>query len=151
MLRPITKFSLEKHAGPYHTWGTSSALCIDGVLTGKQVPGFLIEGQYARDDLSVLITSYDCPFEEAQNFLLLNAECNVISELFLGQMFGSYLLMKNYLIGDGEVALEFAGYDVPWILHVDPNWWPANQKMWLQRPSCQSPVKPDGPSLPSGR
>jgi hypothetical protein len=78
MLHEITTFSLEKHTGPYETWGTNSALFADGNSTGKRVPGFVIEGQYAWNGGYLLITSYDCPFEESQEFLLLDCEFRLI-------------------------------------------------------------------------
>jgi hypothetical protein len=121
MIQSVAIFALEKHSGPYHAWGTTSALYADGILTNQRVPGFVIEGQYACADGYILITSYDCPFEEAQNFLLLDKKYQIISQEFLGVMYGSYLLMKNYAISDSEIALEFAGDPEPWTLEVCPD------------------------------
>jgi len=134
MLQPIVTFSLEKHLGPYATWGTTSALYADDVPTGQRVPGFVIEGQYACGDGYVLITSYDCLFEEAQNFLLLDNRHQVVSETFLGVMYGSYVLMKNYPVSDCEIALEFAGVPEPWILEVHPDHWLSSRRLRLRPP-----------------
>jgi hypothetical protein len=99
------------------------------------VPGLEIEGQYECDNGYVLITSYDCPFEEAQNFLLLDSRFRVVSRKFLGVMYGSYLLMKNYVIDESRIALQFAGEDSLWTLQVRSRHWPAFRKLRLWRPT----------------
>ncbi|HEY2584861.1 MAG TPA: hypothetical protein VGI81_03730 [Tepidisphaeraceae bacterium] len=127
---------MEKHLGPYETWGTTSALYADGSATGRHVPGFAIEVQYACGDGFVLITSYDCPFEEAQNFLLLDRAFRVTGREFLGVMYGSYMLMKSYVVDDSRIALEFAGDDRPWILDVRPDRWRRSRRLRLVRSSA---------------
>lgn len=139
MLRPIEKFSLEKHTEAYETWGTRSVLFADGLAAGLSVPGFEIEGQYGCGEGYLLITSYDCPFEEAQNFLLLDSRYRVVCRKFLGVTYGSYLLMENYMIDESRIALQFAGEKSPWMLQVHPRRWPAFRKLRLRRPSMAQP------------
>ena len=53
-------------------------------------------------------TSYDCPFEESQEFLLLDCEFRLLCNKRLEVMYGSYLLMNNSLVGPagGRVGIS---------------------------------------------
>ncbi len=135
MVQPIKRFSLGEHIGPRETWGTTSELFVDHAATGRRIPGLLIEGQYACDAGYVLIMSYDCSFEESLTFLLLDPEFRIVSERTLEAMYNSYLLMKNYVIGDNDIGLELAGEDRPWTLKVRPNSWPSFRRLRIRRPA----------------
>jgi hypothetical protein len=134
MLRPITEFSLEEHAGPYETWPGKSALYADTVPTDCTVPGYVIEGQYSWDGGFLLITSYDCPSEESQEFVLLDSSFQFLSKKSLGVMHGSYLLMSHQVVSDDGIELLFAGGE-RWRLQVRPGKWPACRRLRLQRQS----------------
>jgi hypothetical protein len=132
MLTAITKFSLEKHTGPYETWGTKSRLHVDGAPTRLRVPGFNMEAQYSIGDGYVLITSYGCPFEESQNFLLLNHGLRIVGRKCLGHAYSSFLLMRHYPIDANRIALEFAENDLR-VLEIWPRRRPAFRRLHLRR------------------
>ena len=67
------RFSLAKHVGPYEHWPARTALLCDGVPTGTQIEGYVIEAQYRCEAGHLLITSFDCPFEESNSFTLLTS------------------------------------------------------------------------------
>ena len=103
----ISCFSLASHDGPYSAWPLTTPLLCDGVPTGRRVPGFVIEGQYRWGDLVLLINSWDCPFEESYDFLLLNAEHTIIAHKSLGVPYGSYLLHAHWPHDERSLRLHF--------------------------------------------
>ena len=115
----ITTFSLEVHEGPYESWPAKSKLLADGAWTGERVPGCSIERQYTCDRHYLLVTSYDCPFEESQNFLLLDSRFRVVAKRFLGAPYDTFVLMDARPTGDRTIELVFAG-DSTWYLEIRP-------------------------------
>ena len=103
----ISCFSLASHDGPYSAWPLTTPLLCDGVPTGRRVPGFVIEGQYRWGDLVLLINSWDCPFEESYDFLLLNAQHEIIARTSLGVPYGSYLLHAHWPVDATSLRLHF--------------------------------------------
>ena len=71
-MQPLQRFALEKHSGPYEKWPMRTRVIVDGVphptLT---IPGYELLRQYQTDLGFVLITNYDCPFEEAVSITLV--------------------------------------------------------------------------------
>ena len=71
-MQPLQRFALEKHRGPYEQWPMRTRVIVDGVphptLT---IPGYELLRQYQTDLGFVLITNYDCPFEEAVSITLV--------------------------------------------------------------------------------
>jgi len=111
MIEQTNEFSLEKHQGPYENWPLKSRLYRDGAATGTKLPGYLIEAQYRMDERFLIVTSYDCPFEEANNFILLSSELKTLSKKFLGLVYSSWLIEKHYPVSDDEIAFDFYGGD----------------------------------------
>ena len=113
------RFSLAKHEGPYERWPVKTALLCDGVPTGTQIAGYVIEAQYRCAHGHLLITSFDCPFEEANSFTLLDDRFQVLAEAKLGVMYGSFLLNNHWPLDGHTLHLH---YDMRcfYRLHVDP-------------------------------
>jgi hypothetical protein len=113
------RFSLAKHEGPYEHWPVKTALLCDGVPTGTQIEGCVIEAQYRCAHGHLLITSFDCPFEEANSFTLLDDRFQVLAEAKLGVMYGSFLLNAHWPLDGHTLHLH---YDMRcfYRLHVDP-------------------------------
>ena len=116
-MQEIERFSLETHTGPYESWPLVSELMDDGVPTGCRIPGYVIERQYACGQNFLLITSYDCPFEEAQNFLLLDSAFQIIAKKFLGVAYDTYRLIDARPIADDVIEIVFDGDD-RWRLQI---------------------------------
>jgi hypothetical protein len=91
----VDLFTLETHTGPYEKWPRRTRLFADGVDTGQSVSGYVMEAQYRCAAGYLLVTSYDCLFEEANTFYLLNERFETISSTTLGVMYGTYLLEKH--------------------------------------------------------
>ena len=56
----------------------SSLLMAGGRCTNLRIPGLDLLRQYATGNIYLLVTDYDCPFEEAVNFITINKECSKI-------------------------------------------------------------------------
>jgi hypothetical protein len=105
MMEKINLFSLEKHAGPYETWPQSSRLFVNGQDTHQKVPGYQVEGQYTCDHGYILITNYDCPYEETDEFLLLNDRFEVIAKA--GHGFYSPLINRHWPISESAIRIHY--------------------------------------------
>jgi hypothetical protein len=107
-VEPIQSFSLEKHSGPYEAWARKTRLYFDGADTGATVSGYVIDGQYRAGGCYLLIVSYDCPYEESNDFLLLNAAFEIIAESSLTPpMYASYLLDTHWPVSASEIRLHY--------------------------------------------
>jgi hypothetical protein len=103
----ITRFSLVTHEGPYDQWPRATSLLIDGAPSGMSIPGYVIDAQYQCDDGYLLVTSYDCPFEESYTCLLLAEDLSVRARADLGVPYGTFLLHAHWPTGDRTLRLHF--------------------------------------------
>lgn len=126
MFVSIDSFTLAQHDGPYERWPLTTPLLLDGVPTGQRVPGFVIEGQYRWHEFVLLINSWDCPFEESYDFLLLDAGHRVVARASLGVPYDTFLLHAHWPIDDTSLRLHFHERDC-YTLSVQP---PSG---WLRR------------------
>ena len=111
-------FSLETHDGPYEKWPTKSRLIVDGVMTEQRLPGYSLLRQFALEDAYLLVTDYDCPFEECTNFILLDAAFKKRVSRSLGVPYGSFLLDKIKQIDASHFIATFYTDD-RWSLSIN--------------------------------
>ena len=109
MIQKIDLFSLASHSGPYEFWPLKTKLRFDGVDTSKKIPGYVIELQFRLSDYYFVITSYDCPFEESNSFILLDKTFNTLCVVSLRQPYDSFLLEDHKIINDEEIMLKYHG------------------------------------------
>jgi hypothetical protein len=102
-----TRFELEKHNGPYEKWPLKSRLIVDGALTDVRVTGYSLLHQFEIPNGFLLVTDYDCPFEESTNFTLLSRELRVISRRSIGGAYCSFLLDKIEWLDDRNLIAVF--------------------------------------------
>lgn len=86
-MRRIERFTLLAHTGDPDAWPLDSPLVADGELTSARVPGVEILEQFEIIAGYLLVTDYDCPFEETFHFILLDHELRTISRRSLGARF----------------------------------------------------------------
>ena len=91
-MKPITRFALETHDGPYETWPRRSRLLLDGRPTRIFLPGYSLLHQFETSSGYVLVTDYDCPFEEITNFALISKRLRLQSCRWLGWPYETFLL-----------------------------------------------------------
>lgn len=118
-MQPITIFTLATHEGPYEKWPLKTKLLVNGTDTGKYVPGFVVEAQYQCALGYVLITSYDCPYEESNEFLLLNDRYDVVAKSGLGVWYDTFLLEKHTPLSDTQLELDY-GDGLKYRLAIEP-------------------------------
>lgn len=116
-MTPIDRYSLEPHTGPYSSWPLDSPLRVNGVLTQSRVPGYVVEAQYESSLGDILITSYDCPFEESNTFVLLGSAQVVVSRAELVVPYGSFLLHDHWPVDASTIGLHYHGATF-YTLHV---------------------------------
>jgi hypothetical protein len=107
-MNEISSFSLHDHPGPYEGWPDLTDLYFDGQPTGTSVEGYVIEKQFQRQHGYLLITSFDCPFEEANCFILLSDTFKIIAQLSLGAPYETFLLNNATAVSEHEVILDYA-------------------------------------------
>lgn len=108
-MRPINRFTLEKHAGPYETWPLRSRLFLDGKPTCISLPGYTLLHQFETSNGYVLVTDYDCPYEEITNFALISKQLRMQSCRWLGWMYETFLLERIEWIDDRTFMAYFCG------------------------------------------
>ena len=92
-MTPVDRFALETHDGPYSSWPLRSRLFADGEPTHVRVPGYVLLRQFELPDGHYLLaTDYDCPYEEATNFVLLGPDLKVRSHRSVGAMYSTFQL-----------------------------------------------------------
>jgi hypothetical protein len=119
MLEPITSFSLASHDGPYESWPLRTPLFNNGVATRTQIPGFVLDAQYRCADGFLLITSWDCPFEESYDFSLLGHDYALLARASLGVPYGTFLLHAHWPLDDQSLRLHFYT-DLIYTLRISP-------------------------------
>lgn len=104
---PIDRFSLERHAGEYKDWPPRTRVLVDGQPTELFISGFVLLHQFRVDDGYLLVTDYDCPFEEMTVFALVSPDLRLLSQRMIGMMYESFLLTGLEWIGPREFVASF--------------------------------------------
>ncbi len=99
----INRYELEKHDGPYDSWGGKSDLLLNGVKTGVRLSGYQLLHQIETPEGVLFITDYDCPFEEVTWFTLVTHEMQVISHRWFGAPYATFLLDDLVLLKSGAI------------------------------------------------
>ena len=119
--RSIECFSLAKHEGDYENWPLETELYHNGQATCASVAGSVLEAQYAMAAGYLLVSTWDCPFEEMATFLLLDTELNLLSRTDLGGWYATGEF-KNPRWTDPK-TLEFCFFgDERWQLAIVTRW-----------------------------
>lgn len=106
-MEPIQEFSFARHDGPYEQWPDRIPLLRNGVPTGARLQGYVVEAQYRCVYGNLLITSYDCPFEESNSFFLLTDEYTLLAQIRLAVPYGSYLLHAHWPVDAWQLRLHY--------------------------------------------
>ncbi|MDH5657664.1 MAG: hypothetical protein OEZ34_17245 [Spirochaetia bacterium] len=130
-MKEIEDFSLEGHQGPYEKWPLKTRLFYKAEETGTFISGFVIEKQYSlNNEFYFLIASYDCPFEESNEFYLLDKNFKIKSRRSLIFPYESYLLMNVEIFNEKELLLEYASkVTYKLTLHPGASWFQRKIKL----------------------
>jgi hypothetical protein len=105
-MKKLNIFELSKHDGPHESWPMDTELIKNGISTGKKIPGYIIEAQYEHVYGFLLVTSWDCPFEESQSFLLLSHELDLVFEETIGAAYASVWIEGHEPINEHAVMFH---------------------------------------------
>jgi hypothetical protein len=122
-METIGAFSLEQHTGDYADWPLRTRLYIDGRETETCVPGFRIDAQYRCHAGYLLVLSWDCPYEESSEFVLLDPRFRILAHATLGQPYASYLLDSQWPCAPDALIAHYNGEQFFRVSLVAPRWW----------------------------
>ncbi|WP_244117658.1 hypothetical protein [Burkholderia contaminans] len=89
-MKPIERFTLETHDGPYETWPSRTHARVNGERCGLTVSGYVLLRQFETPDAYLLVTDYDCLFEEAVTFTLVSKDpLKALARRTVGAMYTS--------------------------------------------------------------
>lgn len=114
-----------------------AVLADDGVETGTRLAGVVLEGQFACRDGFLVITSDDCPFEEAVHIHLLANDLSRSESLTIAQAYAGGIVRGLHAEGPDSIAFSFYGDDL-WRVTVLPR----AKYIWQFRPF--SGIRADG-------
>ena len=114
-MQPITAFSLlTVRTDGLELNPLKMPLYFNGQHTHTFITGRVIEGQYRcvlpnKTSGYLVITSFDCPFEESTEFSLLDEAFKIIATTSLAQMYDSFLLYAHWPMADNRLRLHYYG------------------------------------------
>lgn len=101
---------LEEHPGPYEAWPQSTRLLRDGVDTGARVHGYALLHQFAvPGGRFLLITDYQCPWEEETEVLLLDENLSLLSRMHFGLPWGFFSVVGATVVDQHTLDMTFSG------------------------------------------
>lgn len=137
-MQPITGFSLLTG----RTYGLEPdplkmPLYFNGQHTHTFIAGLVIEGQYRcvlpnKTSGYLVITSFDCPFEESTEFSLLDEAFKLIATTSLAQMYDSFLLYAHWPMADNRLRLHYYGqFVLDLVITAGSSWLMSRPKLKL--------------------
>ncbi len=118
-METTSRFSLESHSGPYEKWPLRSRVIVDGEHSRTVIPGYSLLHQFKFEIGYLLVTDYDCPFEEATSFILLGLSNELLSHRTLAVPYGSFNLEQIDWIDEFSAEVIF-WEDDRWLLTLRP-------------------------------
>ncbi|HGL6719451.1 hypothetical protein NTJ56_12620 [Burkholderia contaminans] len=114
-MKPIEHFTLETHDGPYETWPSRTHARVNGERCGLTVSGYVLLSQFETPDAYLLVTDYDCLFEEAVTFTLVSKDpLKALARRTIGAMYASCHLDAMTWADDRHFSATFAGIEGRW-------------------------------------
>ncbi|MCL2658010.1 MAG: hypothetical protein FWD62_11470 [Betaproteobacteria bacterium] len=84
-MKAIERFSLAAHSGDYASWPLRTPLYFDSRASSLKVSGYQLLHQFETIAGYLIVTDYDCPFEEAVSFTLIDSSLTrILSERRIG-------------------------------------------------------------------
>lgn len=117
-MRAITRFTLGTHQGEYADWPGKTPLIVDGNVLSTHIPGYTLLHQFAVPAGYLLVTDYDCPFEEVTEFILLDNDFKIIDKRAVGAAYSSYALETITWTDDTQFTAHFYGIADEWRFHI---------------------------------
>ena len=114
-MKPIERFTLETHDGPYEAWPSRTHVLVNGQRCGLTVSGYVLLRQFETPDAYLLVTDYDCLFEEAVTFTLMSKDpLKELARRTVGAMYASFHLDDLTWADDRHFSATFADIEGRW-------------------------------------
>ena len=111
-MKPVERFTLETHDGPYESWPSRTHVLVDGVRCDLAISGYVLLRQFEMPAAYLLVTDYDCPFEEAVTFTLMSKDpLKVRAQRTVGAMYASCHLDDITWSDDRHFSATFVDID----------------------------------------
>lgn len=109
-MNTLERFALWQPEAPDDPNPEASPLIIDGHRSALVISGRTLLRQYETASGYLLVTDFDCPFEEAVCFSLISKDLqNVLGEHVVGCMYSSYYLEELVWLDEAHFFATFAG------------------------------------------
>ena len=119
-MQAVTLFSLAKHAGEYKDWPLKTPLLLNSQSTSLAIPGFQLLHQFKLQSGDyLLITDWDCPFEEATEFLLISNDFKISARKTLGAPYAGFLLDTVEILNSNQLKVTIFENDY-FLLTIKP-------------------------------
>ena len=143
-MQPLQRFALEKHSGPYERWPVRTRVIVDGVPHPTlAIPGYELLRQYQTDLGFVLITNYDCPFEEAVSISLVAPDLSrVISTGTIGAAYYTFWLDDVEWIDANQFRLTCKDTAGDWLVTLRARHIPVLAPAVFIKRRATTPVEP---------
>lgn len=117
-MQPLQRFALEKHSGPYQAWPMRTRVIVDGTPHPTlAIPGYVLLRQYETPLGFVLITDYECPYEEAVSVTLVSRDLSsVVGTGTIGAAYGTFWLDDVEWIDAQHFRLTCEGVPGDWLV-----------------------------------
>ena len=107
-MKKIDSFSFVTHTGDYQSWPLKTQLLHHKQPTQTHLPGYQLLHQFIlATGEYVLITDWDCPFEEATEVVLLSAAFALTARHSFSAPYGSFNLEDLQVIDETNLKLTF--------------------------------------------
>jgi hypothetical protein len=134
-MRGVNHFSLRPSArgaeGLSELWSSENKLPM-------LVPGTQLEAQYAVGDAAdavfLLLTSYDAPFEESIQVLLLNHQGELVEQAQLGGPYTPGILKDLRVVSPESLSFDFQGPVLVTVHGKRGGWW-RPKRLQVTRPA----------------
>lgn len=123
-MQPIQDYRLSTQDGEGPRALRTALLYGDGRETGCAVPGFVLLHQFRVGVETLLITDWDCPYEEATEVMLLDQTHRLIARRSFGAMYASWALQRVEVLDARNLRLAFhGGPDLALRVRDAAPWW----------------------------
>ncbi|AIO33398.1 hypothetical protein DM39_2280 [Burkholderia cenocepacia] len=134
-MKEIDRFKLETHSGPYESWPSRTRVLVDGAPSELAISGYVLLRQFETPDAYLLVTDYDCLFEEAVTFTLVSKRrLKVLAKRTVGAMYASCHLSDMTWTDDRHFSATFDDIDGRWDFTIrDRSAWCMFPRLGMRR------------------
>lgn len=103
----IDKFSIQEYEGEYEKRPLKSLLYYCGEALGTKVSGYVVEKQFELAYYFLLLISWDCPFEEGYEIIVINKLQKIVGNYSFTPFYNGYNLCAVAELSKNHFKLTF--------------------------------------------